>query len=262
MKNKYTYSSLGIIVAVFLTIVIKTPAKADFQSDYQGFLKTYDSYRSAHTQYLTTKNQYLQYGTLTAQNEALIAVKNFLSQRNGVLLSFISLLRLKNADQSYATLLNEEEVFLLGHQNRIPSVSTLDDSVRISQEAESRDNTFQTVSRKIAATIIISKVESLYLRYQLLDGEAQHLIQILKTQGKDTARLERWVLDAKNKALLAEQKLFEARNKTDVLSGFGVDQLSKSYINVQFTIFEAKQYITEALAFMTELKESIKYGDY
>lgn len=245
-----------------LVIITNTHVQAGFSEDYQGFLKTYDAYRTAHNTYNTTRNQYLQYGTLNSQNEALEAVKKFLVMRDEVILSYISLLRLKNTDTLLTSLLDDEERLLKDHREKVPAVGTLSDAVSVSQTAENRHLPFQITSRKIVATLLIAKVDTLRLRYQQLEIKANSLIQTLKNQGKDVTTLERWLLDAKNKELLVELKLLEARNKTTALRASSPENLTQEYNAIQFTIFEANQYLREALRFITELSENIKYGNY
>lgn len=250
-----------ISVSGFL-LITNTHVRAGFIEDYQGFLKTYDAYRAAHSTYITTRNQYLQYGTLNSQNEALEGVKKFLVMRDDVILSYISLLRLKNTDTILTSLLDDEERFLKAHREKVTAVGTLSDAVSVSQEAENRHITFQVTSRKIVATLLIAKVDAIRHKYLLLETKATSLILTLKNQGKDVVTLERWLLDAKNKELLVEQKLLEARNKTAVLRASSPENLTQEYNAIQFTIFEANQYLREALGFMTELSENIKYGNY
>lgn len=255
-------------IVIFLSLVsgllfiTNTHAQAGFIEDYQGYLKTNDAYRTAHSTYITTRNQYLQYGTLNSQNEALDAVKKFLIARDEVVLSFISLLRLKNNDPLFAALLNDDENFLKNHKEKVPVVATLNDAVSVSQVVENQHILFQVTSRKIVATLLIAKVENLHLKYHQLEAKTTSLIHTLKNQGKDVTTLERWILDAKNKELLSEQKLLEAQNKTTALRSSSLDNLTQEYNAIQFTIFEANQYLREALAFTTELSENIKYGNY
>lgn len=259
------FRSLNFYLLVFLVAVIliaTKPVKADFASDYQGYLLTYDAYRTAHNRYITTRNQYYQYGTLTAQNEAIQAVKQFLVSRDDVLLSYISLLRTKNPDTVYSQLLTEEESFLLAHKDRVSALSSLTDAERAADEVESRHIQFQIIARKLVTSLFITRIEQIQLKFELLSTEAQTLMQSLRSQGKDVSTLERWLLDAKNKKLLSEQKLLDARNQVESLKGNTPEQISTSYNKIQLTVFEANQYMREAIAYLNELAQTVKYGNY
>lgn len=250
-------------ISLFIFLFPFDLAHADFDTEYQGYLKTYDNYRNHLTSYITTRNQYLTYGTLTAKNEALTAVRDFLIARSDVLLSYISLLRYKYTnDALYLPLLDAEQNFLVAHKTKIPAVGSLDDAVDISQEVEKRHLPFQITSRKIVGTILLLKVESYKDELTALENEADVLIQTLKSEGKDVAVAERWLLESKNKKTLAEQKLVQVRTQIDKLRSSRLEDLVLNYNNIQFSTSDANLYLKEAAGYLFELKESIKYGNY
>ena len=251
---------LTILMVVYL--VIPREVKGDFESDYQGFLQTYESYRSANSKYITTRNQYLTFKTLTSKNDALNAGKDFVKVRSDVLLSYISLLRGRNTDSNYALLLDAEQNFIRDNQQKIPGIASLDDLVDVSHEIEQRHVPFQVTTRKIVDTVLINKVGTLELNYLQLETQAKQLIQTLKTQGKDVAVLERWLLDARNKIQLTEQKAASIRDQIATLNSPNLDDLSNSSGKIQAGIFEANQYLLEATNYMNELAKAIIYGNY
>lgn len=250
------------IVAILFLFGLPQISRAGFDDDYQNFLKVYDSYRTADQNYLTTRNQYLTYNTLTAKSDALAAVKTFLTDRNQVLLSYTTLLLERNADQTYGPALNNETNFLNQINNQIPAVGSLDDAVQISGQVEGNLLQYQTTSRQIVGSIVRAKIDSIRQNVMDLENQAGVLITQIKATGKDTSTLERWLLDAKNKELLGEQKLSEVQTKITNLSASSVDDLNSQYNQIQFTLFEANQYYKETLNFLAELSDSMKYGQY
>jgi hypothetical protein len=237
-------------------------ATAGFEEDYQGYLKTYDTYRTAYEKYVTTRNQYLTYDTLNAKNDALTAVKDMLIKRDEVLLSYISLLKVTDYDKTYTSLVDDESTFLFSHKEQIPAVGTLEDAVTKSGEVEKRHLPFQVTSKKITASVLYNKIIAARDGYLSLESEATTLIHNLKLQNKDVSTLERWLLEAKNKQLQADQKLSLASTQISGLDSGSLENLNAEYAKIQFTLFEANQYIKEALRFMTELTESLKYGQF
>lgn len=248
-----------LAILLFYTAI---PASADFEEDYQGFLKTYDKYRTDQAAYIKTRNQYLTYGTLTSKNEAITGVRDFLISRNYVLLSYSSLLRSRNSDSLLAGILDEEEKLIKAHSEKASSLASLEDAVRLSKTIEDQHIAFQIISRKIVGTILINKVRDLQNQFILLERESNALIQTLKNTGKETSSLERWLLDATNKEMLADQKLLLAITQLNALQAYNLEELSKNYNKIQFTIFEANQYLKEGLAYLRELGQTIKYGKY
>ena len=260
-----SWKSLVIVAAVVvLSAAFYNPSRsqASFEDDYQGFLKTYDNYRSAQSNYVTTRNQYLQYGTLNSKNDALSAVKTFLVARDDVLLSHISLIKGRNADTTYNSLLDNTVSFLQDHKSRVPAVGSLDDAVKISQEVESKDSNLQSTSRKVVGSLLVAKVDGLKLQFLVLENNAQDLITKLKNNGKNVEVQERWLLDAKNKRLLIEDKLLQARTKINNLQDSNADSINAAYNEIQTTVFEANQYLREGMQFINELAQSIKYGNF
>ncbi len=251
-----------LFLLLFNIIAVIPLSLADFNQSYQGYLDTYEAYRSASNDYVTTRNQYLQYGTLNAKNDALTAGKKFLLTRDQTLLSYISLLRERITDTSFNPLLDDEEKFLKDHQERIPAVGSLEDAIVISQETEKRQANFLILSKKIVGLIILNKVETAEQSFRVLYTDAQKLIESIKASGKDASTLERWLLDAKNKQLLVEAKITESKNLLTNLHFTDQENLNSEYNKIQFTIFEANQYLKEATSFLNELAESIKYGKY
>ena len=251
-----------ILIVLSLSLIFRQQVIADFEQEYQGYLQTYGAYRQAHSDYITTRSQYLQYKTLNSQAQALKAVTKFLISRDQIIQSYISLLRSKNKDQILVTLIDDEYNFLEVHKQRLPAVASLTDAEIISSEAEKRYLPFLISAKKITGQIILTRVTSSDQRFQLISQDIKNMLLELKANGKDIAIQERWLLDAQNKAFLAEQKLFSAKLILDSLSASQIEALNTSYMKAQFTLFEAQQYLKEALNYVTELSESIKYGNY
>ena len=249
---------------IFLLLIFAagTSVHAAFEDQYQGYLQTYDNYRQKHGMYLSTRSQYLQFGTLNSKNDALAAVKELLVARADVLTGHLSLLRLKNVDTSFNTQLETYESLLADHKSRVSTLASLEDSENLSEETEDQVPGMQVVSRKIVAGIGAGKIEAQRLQFVLLENEAQTLIKQLRESGKEVTVQERWLIDARGKRLLAEQKLAEARSQINQLEESFGEGLDSSYNGIQLVLYEANQYLREGLAFMVELSESIKYGNY
>jgi hypothetical protein len=257
------FSILLLLAALLIQLLrLPYPANASFEEDYRGYLQTYDAYRAAHGAYLTTRNQYLQYGTLNSQNDALSAVKTFLSLRDDVLLSHLSLLRSRNVDPFLVPQLDDGDKFLQTHKSKVPAIGSLDDAVNFSNEVEEKDLYFQSISKKTLATMLVSKVENQKLRFLLLENEATELIGKLRIENKDVATLERWLIDAKTKQSLAEDKINQIHSTISTIDGRSADQIGSSFSEVQKNILEANQYVREGLQYLNELLESMRYGNF
>ncbi len=74
--------------------------RADFDQAYQDYLYQSDQYRLNLTNFLTAKNRYLTYQTLTSETEALTATKSFLEARDQVLMTYLQMLIEKNPSEN------------------------------------------------------------------------------------------------------------------------------------------------------------------
>ena len=254
---------LLIIAGLLYCSLQKVPqSQASFDDDYQNFLKISDSYRSSYASYISTRSQYLQFGTLSSKNDALTALKNFLGSRNDVLISYLSLLKVRNVDVTYTPVLDEQTQFLQLTKSQFSALGTIDDGLTASKQIEERHIPLQILSRQITAAIVIDKIDNLKLRFVVLENAAANLVAALRAQSKDITILDRWLLDAKNKRLLAEDKIRQVRGEIHQLNASAVDDLSSSYNSIQFTVSEANQYLREGGSYLHELGEAIKYGNY
>lgn len=262
--SKINPLQLTILFFLLITILFNSyPAKADFSSDYQDYLKLYDSYREKHAAYLTTRNQYLTYGTLTAKNRAIAAVIDIMLARDDVLLQYYGLLRQKYTTYTvYQPLLDADEKFVSEHKPVINPVADLDDAVKISEKLEKQHIPMQINSRKIVGAILYAKVENLKNEVIQAEFTAQNIINTLKAENKDVSVLERWLIDAQSKRSQAELKQREIEAMISGLSATNLDNLSKNYNTLVFSVAETNQYLKEAMSFLNELKETIKYGEY
>lgn len=235
---------------------------ADFEQAYQDYLYQYDQYRTSLTNFLMAKNRYLTYKTLVSQSEALTATKNLLETRDMVISTYLKMLIEKNPQESFNKLLGDDISFFSDHETKIPEVGSLEDAVGISKLVEEHYPRTEVLARQVIASLLLSKVRAFEERLSTLETGFEEKINFLKTQGKDVATLERWLLATYNKRLLARDKLDEAFYLANKLTPKKSTQISEEFGKIQVTIFEANQYLKEAAAYLKEIKEELKYGNY
>ncbi len=254
---------LPLLLFAICYLLFALPVAADFDRAYQDYLYQSDQYRLNLTNFLTAKNRYLTYQTLTSQTEALQATKSFLESRDQVLITYLQMLIEKNPPENFKKLLNEEIGFLSDQKDLVPAVGSLSDTVRVSATFEEHYPITLVLSRQTVANVILDKVRALDGRLATMETGFETKINAVKSQGKDVTTLERWLLETKNKQLLAREKISSAQTFTDKLSpSKSSTQISKDYGDIQVLIFEANQYLKEASAYLKEIKEELKYGNY
>lgn len=269
---------LPIIVLLFTAYcILYTPVFAEFNqaysqkssaysqksSAYQDYLYQYDQYRRSLTDFLTAKNRYLTYQTLVSQTEALVATKAFLEARDQVLTVYLAMLIEKSPTENLKKLIGEEITFYTDHKSLIPAVGSLEDSIRVSGDFESHSPQTTVLARQLIAGLLINKVQDLGYRLASVSAGFEENVNGVKKQGKEVATLERWLLETKNKQFLAENKLSLAEELTTKFRPTkSSEEGSLEFAKVQVLIFEANQYLKEAAAYLKEIKEELKYGNY
>lgn len=107
----------------------------------------YDQYRQIVNEYKSARSRYLKYKTLASQTDALDKTKQMLSQRDELLLAYISLLKEKISENrglpaaekevSLSSLIGSTQ-FLETNKRKIPMLSNLDDATTLSADFEAQ----------------------------------------------------------------------------------------------------------------------------
>ncbi len=251
-----------LIVSCFF-LFKATDVFADFERAYNDYLFQYDVYRKALTDYLTAKNKYLTYGTLVSQTEALSTAKTFLESRDQVITVYLLMLLERNPEESLQKIISDEITFYSDHKNLIPAVGSLDDSAGASKTFEDHFPQTSIVVKKTIANLLIGKLLDFDGRLASSSAGFEQEINSIKTKGKDVSTLERWLLETRNKRMLADEKITTAQALTNKLQPRqSAQESAKDYSNIQTNILEANQYLKEGTSYLKEIKEEIKYGNY
>lgn len=235
---------------------------ADFDQSYQEFLYQYDKYRTSFVNFQTAKNRYLAYKTLVSQTEALSSTKVFLDERDQVIIAYLHMLLEKNPPEDLNLRLQEEIVFYSDHKDKLFSIGSLEEAVIVSGGVKDRYPRTEVLARQIVIKILLSKVQAFENNLEKLEAGFEEKITSLKLQDKDVTTLERWLVETEKKRLLAHKKLDEAQGMTNKLTPMSSKKTSDDFKKIHALIFEANQYLKEGVAFLEEIKEELKYGNY
>jgi len=257
------FLSIGILLSAICYLLFASSVRADFDESYRNYLYQYDQYRNSLTNFQTAKNRYLTYQTLTSQTEALTATKSFLESRDQLAIVYLQMLLEKNPSDNFRKLIEDDISFYQKEKSLVPAVGSLDDGVDNSKDFVSHYPQTVVSAQQTIADILINKVKVLDNRVASLSGNMTIQVNLLKGKGKDVNMLERWLLETQNKILLCETKLEQAQalsNKLRPSSNY--QQNSQEFSNVQVGVLEANQYLKEAISYLKEIKEELKYGNY
>lgn len=255
------------ILAGFLLTIPCYAQESDFNRAYQDYLYTYNQYRESHNQYITAVNQYLTYKTLTAKNKALIATREMLKARSEVLGTYLAALKLNlketteligyQANVLYLKLDNEVG-WLSGHHNSLSSPATIEDLLKVSEEFEKRYPQTEVIIHRTIGEIINHKENDLYKRTrQLILETEEKILEIKRKEGEKALVWERWLLEAKNKTVRSLEKSKQARKILSTLKPG--EKISQNFHQAQFALKESNQYLEEAVFYLKEIIQKIKY---
>jgi hypothetical protein len=259
------------IFFLFFFIFSLSPIFADFNSLSQEYTQMLSANNSASTEYKIAKNTYETYYTLSSLTQVLQKSKTHLQTRDNLIIKHFELLSSKldesNIDSSQKDslkqILSSEIVFFTNHLTLIQSISTINDINNVSQKAESEFVLANIKSKQIQGNILISKVNATLIPYTyLLEAITNQIIESKNNKDKDQTtidKLERWLVEVKNKKILAENNISQNLNSLNDLSKSNAQNVEKNFDEIRINIIQGHLYLKEGTSFMKEILNEIKY---
>lgn len=258
-----------LLISLYLSFLV-LPVFAqefDFNRAYQDYLYNYNQYREVHNQYITAKNQYLTYKTLTAKNKALIATREMLRARSEVLRTYLTALKLNlketteligyQANTLYLKL-DSEAGWLSDHHDTLSSPATIEDLLKVSEAFEKRYPQTEIIIYQTIGEIIKDKETDLYERtHQSISETEEKILEIKRKESEKALVWERWLLEAKNKTIRSLEKSDYAGKTLSALKPG--EKISQNFHQAQFALKESNQYLKEAVFYLLEIIQKIKY---
>lgn len=264
---------LAFVVLVFSPkVAIAQEEEFDFERAYQDYVFTLDVYNSVHAEYLLSKAQYEQAGTLVAQSKAQEATTNMLEARDDVVTTYLTAIRMRMVEaegvsditkNGLFSRLDSEITWFKDHKERLPSAGTLADLQADSEEASERFKELtQTVAYETLSTIPFGKLSLMRTATSnILTSINNKVFQIRANGDKDTAIIERWGLEIESKITRSLDKEIEAQA---LIPNFTVDtsrnrrpDYRKNYNDIIFKLDESRQFLRDATEFIEEIIREI-----
>lgn len=260
-----------ILSIVFLLSLLTIPALASSQQAYQDYLFRQDRYRAYYNEFAVAKNEYEKFKSLASETVALEKTKTMLSSRDELLRAYLLLLNEKlNENQGlnpgerglYQALIASEVTFLVNHSLLVPSIGTIADAQKISDQLEDHYDVLARSIRQTIVSILLGNVTGVAAQFDQVSRDAQALF----TQNRTTyspqkqATLDRWLLQIANKRSLFGQKVDAIRSLNTQLKG-DTNELDRTFASLTSQIAEAKQYLVEASSFLGEFMAALKYQE-
>src|SRR3989344_146407 len=243
----------------------------DFERAYQDYVFTLDVYNSVHADYLLSKAQYEQAGTLVAQSKAQEATTKMLETRDDVVTTYLTAIRMRMVEaegvsditkNGLFSRIDSEVAWFKDHKKRLPSAGTLADLQADSEEASKRFMELtQTVAYETLSTIPFGKLSLMRTATGgILSDINNKVFQIRANGDKDTAIIERWALEIESKITRSSDKEIEAQA---LIPNFTSDSRNrnpdhrKTYNEIIFKLDESRQFLRDATEFIEEIIREI-----
>lgn len=256
-------------VFIFTLPLFHSPALTQefvFNRAFNDYVYNYNLYRSTHLGYITAKSEYQSYNTLTSKTKALEATRKMLLQRAKAFETYLTSLRMKLKEETgvstykqslYFLKLDDEVTWLKQHQSFLTTPSTIEDLIKESRKLENRYPSTSVINYQALGVVLEGK--EIYLREEVeeLIDLVEKKINEIKASGEDTQIMERWLIEAKQKIVLSQQKQAEAET---ILSSMEPKDTGKAkdYDQARHLLTESNQYLKEAVSFLKEIIREVK----
>lgn len=261
---------LSAVMFFLLSVISAIPqVHASSQQAYQDYQYQFDLYRKRLSDSQIAINQYNQFKSLAAQQDALDKVKLYIAQRDMVGKTYFLFLNeklnenpgLTSADKTvYRAILTNQIAFLDQNAVLAPSISSLADANQVSEKFETNYETMQSAYRQIISSIQLGYLNYFAERFESAAIHAQALINASRNEVKieKQAVLDRWLLALSNKRGLYQQKANAIRSSITKIAG-DVQQQDRLFNQVQNNINAARQDIVEGISYLKEIEIALTY---
>lgn len=245
--------------------------KLTYDRAYQDYTYNYDIYRKANSEYESYRLQYLQYKTLTAQENAREATAKMLMARDEVNKTYLTAIRARISEtggitddkrNSLYSQIDSQVIWFGKHRDNIPSAGSLEDLVKDSEEAADYYKTGEFTIYDGLVTISIGKIADIRDKQESTLSDIKSKVSEIRANGdKDTAVLERWILDTEDTITRSREKELEALAILSELKSKQGKINTDLYDQIISKLSESLQYLKDANSFMKEIVDGIKFED-
>ncbi|MEK7532814.1 MAG: hypothetical protein AAB542_00065 [Patescibacteria group bacterium] len=236
---------------------------------YQDYQFQFDQYRQRLADYQIAITQYKQFNSLASQQDALDKVKLLIAQRSTAGKAYALFLNEKltenpgipaNELSIYRTILTNQVGFLDQGIQLAPSIASLDDAARVSEQFVNNYEAMQSAYRQTIAAVELGYLNYFAKRFDDVAVKAQALINESRSDAtpQKQAVLDRWLLTLSNKHILYQQKANSIRSMIPKING-DVMQQDRMFTQLQGQFGAARQDLIESASYLKELENALKY---
>ena len=160
----------------------------------------------------------------------------------------------------YRTILTNQVGFLDQGIQLAPSIASLDDAARVSEQFVNNYEAMQSAYRQTIAAVELGYLNYFAKRFDDVAVKAQALINESRSDAtpQKQAVLDRWLLTLSNKHILYQQKANSIRSMIPKING-DVMQQDRMFTQLQGQFGAARQDLIESASYLKELENALKY---
>lgn len=265
--KKCIVSLLVIFFVVVSTKLLFAQEEFNYDKAYQDYTYNLSLYDTAHNDYELAREQYLQYQTLTAENEAKDKTLAMLLARDEVVKTYLTAIRMKLKEtpgisdtekNSIYTRIDTEFKWYSDHKDKLPSAGTLDDLITDADAASQQYESTKIVIYSVLTSILNGKVTD--ARQDLVTSFSElkdKVTEIRHNQDKDVSSIERSFPEIDNKITRSQGKQTDAVTNINTMKLTGKDK-SQIYSDTQGLVEDAYLYLKEGNTFLLEVVRQLK----
>lgn len=240
------------------------------QREVEDYLYQSEKYRQIYTEFVSARDKFLKYTSLSSKKEAEKLTWQMLAQRAETLRTYMLALRYKlrstlgvvaiKDKAGLSSSLDRESIWLAAHKKEIEQIDnpTLDELFEISDRLEDKNSDLMTLSYETLAAVLLGKERDLQSQSvsiaNLLNDRIDQVA--LATQ---TAVLRQWLEEVKNKNYFSQKKIETSEEELSNLKKTNsARQLLKSFNLIQKNLEDSKYFLNQALSYQKEIFEKLK----
>lgn len=260
---------IALLLLTLFALAQPIAVHATSQQAYQDYQFQFDQYRQRYAEYQIAVTQYKQFNSLASQQDALDKAKLLLAQRSNAAKTYFLFLNEKLSENPgfvtseltiYRAIITNQIAYLDQNIVLAPSIASLDDAERVSEEFVKNYETMQAAYRQTIAAIELGYLNYFAKKFDELAVNAQALITAARSESspQKQAVLDRWLLALSNKHSLYQQKSNTIRASIPKITG-DVRQQDRLFLQLQTNFGAAKQDLVEASSYLKEIENALKY---
>jgi hypothetical protein len=257
-----------IIFVIFLLPLSVRAEDFDFNRAFSDYLYSFDLYLQVYQEYISARDSFLQYKTLTSKTNAFQKTLRMAQARDETVRTYLIALRMK-LEETPGVSLSEKNVFslrldnevawFLNHKEELSSAGSLEDLIELAHRAEEKyQKETEVLIYQTLHKILVGKENNLAEKINKQITALKEKLREIKEKGEDVSLQERWLLETEKRLRRFEEKISDSVKKMEELEKSIFRDKGQTYREAQLSLEEAHQYLKEANRYLKEIIREIK----